>query len=492
MSIHFTVNANDSGTPFPHYWELCVGSCHATMGLRADWREQLKKAHDELGFQYVRFHGLLDYDMSVCVPKDLFGRDPGTRYSFYNVDQVFDFLLSIGMKPFVELGFMPDALASGSRTVFNYKANITPPKDYGAWADLVDTLTRHCVARYGIDEVRSWFFEVWNEPNLAFFWAGTQQEYFMLYESAARAIKAVDGELRVGGPATSMNDWIDDFVAFCRANAVPVDFVSTHNYPTDQRLWEKFVLNNEPLTLEAMFAVIQSKLTFDRRDIMTAFATRAKEEACGLPLYYTEWNARQGDGPADAAFIAKILADNQGLVEGYSFWTFSDLFEEGGQPSMPYHNGFGLMNIHGIPKPAYRLFEILHNMGTTRLPVKQTGEGNTELLAVRDGDGVSLLAYNFSLEGQPAQVEEITVHIADYTAGKAYEIKLDPDHCNPEQAWINMGKPEYPDTAELNALYKAAEVTRMPLQPREEDGASVVSFTIQPQSCVYIKLYLHW
>jgi xylan 1,4-beta-xylosidase len=171
MTISFFVDAKSAGKPFAHYWELCVGSCHAVMGLRSDWREQLEKAHRELGFEYVRFHGLLNDEMSVCT-KDA---DGSLRYSFFNIDSIFDFLLKIGMKPFIELGFMPEALASGTETCFHYKANVTPPADYDLWATMIKTLTRHFIERYGTAEVRSWFFEVWNEPNLKFFWAGSKE-----------------------------------------------------------------------------------------------------------------------------------------------------------------------------------------------------------------------------------------------------------------------------------------------------------------------------
>jgi xylan 1,4-beta-xylosidase len=199
--VKFFINSPNQVKVFPHYWEGCVGSCHAVMGLRADWREQLEKTHRELGFQYVRFHGLLDDAMSVCVQEsdDSVGsKESKLRYSFFNVDSIFDFLLSIGMKPFIELGFMPSAIASGTITCFHYKANITPPADYQQWEALIRTLTQHLVDRYGLKEVRSWFFEIWNEPNLQFFWAGSQEDYFKLYEHSARAIESVDTQLRVG------------------------------------------------------------------------------------------------------------------------------------------------------------------------------------------------------------------------------------------------------------------------------------------------------
>ena len=214
--------------PFPHFWESVVGSDHAPMALRADWQAQLLRCHGELGFRYVRFHGLLSDDMGtlICHKDELL-------YSFFNVDQVFDFLLGIGMKPFVELSFMPWTLASGGTTVFRYQGRVDPPKDYDAWAVLLRRLAKHWIDRYGAEEVRTWFFEVWNEPNLKAFWTGSQDDYFKLYRYSVEALKGVDPGLRVGGPATAKNAWIQEFVGFCDKSRLPLDFVSTHQYPTD-------------------------------------------------------------------------------------------------------------------------------------------------------------------------------------------------------------------------------------------------------------------
>ena len=170
--INFTIET-DKSSSFPHYWEECVGSCRAYTALREDYRKQLIKAHEELGFKYVRFHGLFNDDMSVCLEKPSY--DPAVPgeiiYNFVNIDNIFDFLLSIGMKPFVEIGFMPECLASGKETAFHYKGNITPPADYSKWNNLIRAFIEHLGERYGIEEIRSWFFEVWNEPNLSFFWS---------------------------------------------------------------------------------------------------------------------------------------------------------------------------------------------------------------------------------------------------------------------------------------------------------------------------------
>ncbi|MGH8527754.1 MAG: GH39 family glycosyl hydrolase, partial [Gammaproteobacteria bacterium] len=339
-----------------HCWEHSVGSCHAPTALRADWQQQLRRCHAELGFRYVRFHGLLSDDVGTLIT-----HNDELLYSFFNADQILDFLLSIGMRPFVELSFMPTALASGARTVFHYRGNVTPPKDYKQWSTLIHTLVRHWVDRYGIREVATWFFEVWNEPNLKAFWTRTQQDYFRLYRVAADAIKRVDPSLKVGGPATARDGWIEEFVAFCETGNVPVDFVTTHHYPTD-------ALGHEHDDTETQLANSQ-------RGVLREWAQDTRRRAGRLPVYYTEWNSSSNprdprhDEPYAAAFVAKTALEASDLVQGYSFWTFSDIFEENYFPSVPFHGGFGLLNLHGIAKPTYRAFQLLHELGTERLLV---------------------------------------------------------------------------------------------------------------------------
>src|ERR1700690_190644 len=228
MTATFAGDLSGPATPLPHFWEHTIGSGHATLALRADWQAQMRRAHDELGMKHVRFHGILCDDVGtlICQSDELL-------YSFFNADQIMDFLLSIGMKPFVELSFMPSTLSSGDQTVFHYRANVTPPRDLAQWSVLIRKLVSHWVDRYGLGEVRQWFFEVWNEPNLTAFGSAKQSDYFELYRYTVEAIKGVDKKLKVGGPATAANAWIDDFLSFCKANDLPTDFVSTHHYPTD-------------------------------------------------------------------------------------------------------------------------------------------------------------------------------------------------------------------------------------------------------------------
>jgi xylan 1,4-beta-xylosidase len=440
---HFRCRLSAPTVTLPHVWEHTVGSCHAPLALRADWQDHLRRCRRELGFERVRFHGLLCDDVGAHV------RHGGRLIdSFFNADRIIDFLLSIDVRPFVELSFMPAALASGSKTVFSYKANVTPPADPGAWTGLVRRLASHWVDRYGIDEVRRWYFEVWNEPNLDAFWAGTQEDYFVLYRATVLALKGVDPELRVGGPATAANAWLPDFLDFCEREKLPADFVSTHHYP------------NDPLWSEAQDT--EGELAGGRRDAMREWASEARRQARGKPLLYTEWNAssnprywRQDESYA-AAFAARTALQASEFVDCYAFWTFTDIFEENYFPSLPFHGGFGLLTLHGVPKPVYRAFELLHRLGEERLPVE--GRHDTvDAWAVRRGDSVTVLMTNHALPRQPIAAERVRVELADAPPPRLARLeRIDGNHANARAAWLAMGQPEYPDAARVVQLEEAS------------------------------------
>jgi xylan 1,4-beta-xylosidase len=457
MDNTFRCNLAGAATSLPHFWEHTVGSDHALMALRADWQQQLRRARDELGFRYVRFHGLFDDDVGTVVRNN-----DVLLYSFFNVDQIMDFLLSIGMKPFVELGFMPEALASGDKTVFHYRGNITPPTDYGAWATLVGKLVAHWVERYGLPEVRSWFFEVWNEPNLHFFWSGSQSDYFTLYRHSAQAIKAIDAGLRVGGPATAVNAWIPEFLEFCAQAAVPVDFISTHHYP------------NDAFGTEGQDTVTQ--LSKSPRSTLRDQSRIVRTQAGSLPVYYTEWcsssNPRDPlhDEPYAAAFVMKTILEANGLVQAYSYWTFSDIFEENYFPSVPFHGGFGLLNIHGIAKPTYRAFELLHQLGTETLQVEGS-HPTLDAWVVRRGTEAMIVVTNFALPRQPINTETVRVVLRhDAAPIKATLQRIDEHHANAKRLWLALGAPEYLDAEQIAQLQVASRMQRSAQEFRHVDG----------------------
>lgn len=461
--------------PLPHFWEHTVGSDHAPMGLRADWQQQLKRCHHELGFRYVRFHGLLSDNMGTVVRSK-----NSLLYSFFNIDQVFDFLLSIGMKPFVELSFMPSALASGNRTVFNYKANVTPPIDYKQWSALISRLVTHCVDRYGKENVREWFFEVWNEPNLKAFWTGTQRDYFKLYKHTAEAIKKVEASLPVGGPATAKSEWVEEFVDFCERNKVPADFITTHQYPTD-------ALGTGEQDTEV-------QLYKSQRGIMRQQAQDTRRRAGGRPVYYTEWNSSSNprdplhDEPYAAAFAVSTIMEARTLVEGYSFWTFSDIFEENYFPSIPFHGGFGLLNLHGIPKPTYRAFELLHQLGNRQWLVDGLHE-TVDCFVVGNGASLTVLLTNHTTPGHSIETEDIDLRLNNAPRPLSANIqRIDAEHANPKLIWEEMGQPEYLTRKEIDQLEEASQLVKEPQSFKYRDNAIFIKTKLPPHAVAAITI----
>jgi xylan 1,4-beta-xylosidase len=474
-SIDFFCNLAEPSTPLPHFWEHTVGSDHAPVALRADWQSQLERCHNELGFQYVRFHGLLSDDMGTLIREN-----NRLLYSFFNADKVFDFLLSIGMKPFVELSFMPTALASGKKTVFNYKANVTPPRDYKQWATLIQKFVSHWVERYGVAEVRNWFFEVWNEPNLKSFWTGTQSDYFKLYRYTAQAIKRVDASLRVGGPATAKSEWIEDFVHFCERNKVPADFISTHHYPTDA-----FGSPDDDT---------EDQLFRSQRGIMREVAQDTRRHARGRPVYYTEWNSSSNprdplhDESYAAAFVVSTIMEAKGLVEGYSFWTFSDIFEENYFPSVPFHGGFGLLNLHAIPKPTYRAFELLHDMGTEQFLVDGLHE-TVDCSVIRKDPTLTVLLTNHTTPGHSIETEHLEITLKNVPEPREVHIqRIDEGHANPKRLWEEMGEPDYLTEKEVDLLHEASRLVKGRQRFKYEDGTLSLKTDLPPHAVAAITI----
>jgi len=471
----FTCDYVQPSQPFPHFWEHTVGSGHAPLALRADWQAQILRCHNELGFQHVRFHGLLSDDVGTLVCEE---NEP--LYSFFNADRIMDFLLSIGMRPFVELSFMPESLSSGGTTVFHYQANVTPPKDYEKWATLIGKLIAHWVERYGIAEVREWFFEVWNEPNLKTFWTGSQEEYFRLYQYTVTAIKGLDRDLKVGGPATADNAWIPEFLAYCKKNALRVDFVSTHHYPTD-------AFGKPGADTEAQLQNMPSAM-------MKEQASKARREAGDLPLYYTEWNITSNprdpmhDGPFAAAFIIKIIMEARGLVQGYSFWTFSDIFEENYFPSVPFHGGFGLFNLYGIAKPAYRAFQLLHRTGIEILEVRGAN-ATVSAWVIRKSGSVTVMLTNVAMPRHPIQTELVSVCLSSApTPRTAWIERIDDDHANAKRLWQTMGEPEYLNPIQVEQL-RTASVLHQESHPWTYEAGNIrLAVGLPPQSVAAITI----
>ncbi len=323
QAVEIRIDASAPGTPFPHFWERMFGSGRAVLALRAAYRRDLSMVKRATGFDYVRMHGIFDRGVGLFH----IGADGKPVYNFSYVDQIYDGLLARGVKPFVELGFMPPALAANNKDIFSfwYHPNVSPPKSYALWDAMIEAFARHLIARYGIDEVSTWYFEVWNEPNLGF-WAGKprQSTYFELYDHTARALQSVSPRLRVGGPATAQAAWVSTFLQHAWKHHVPVDFVSTHVYGDD-------TAQN----------VLHEDVHIPRARMVCAAVDKVHREIAAspdphLPLIFSEYNASYMNLPnvTDSAYmgpwLAGTIAQCAGKVQMMSYWTFSDVFEEQG------------------------------------------------------------------------------------------------------------------------------------------------------------------
>ena len=364
----------------------CVGAGRANEGLRADWQEQLVYVKKECGFRYIRMHGLLTDDMGVYRED----REGNPRYNFMYVDALFDFLLSIDIKPFVELGFMPVDLASGKETIFWWRGNVTPPKDYNKWGDLIKNLVQHFTDRYGVEEVKTWYFEVWNEPNLSpGFWTGSQEEYFKLYEYSAKAVKSVNPEYRIGGPATAGAAWEPEMIEFCEKNKVPIDFISTHSYGVKQGFLDEWGNSGTVLAKEE-FAVSGDVLK-SRKEISNSVRP-------DLELHYTEWSASYTpsdpihDSYHEAAYVLQKLKQVGDAAQSMSYWVFTDIFEESSPRFEPFHGGFGMLNIQGINKSIFYAYQFLNRLGSTELE----NNDNMSWVCKNDNGDIQVLAYDFT------------------------------------------------------------------------------------------------
>ncbi|WP_205513613.1 GH39 family glycosyl hydrolase [Longitalea arenae] len=417
-----SIDYNRQKGPLNTMFKACVGAGRANEGLRADWQQQLAYVKKECGFRYIRMHGLLTDDMAVY-KEDKRGNP---EYNFMYIDALFDFLHSIGMKPFVELGFMPGALASGDQTIFWWRGNVTPPKDHEKWAGLVRTLTQHFTERYGADEVKTWYFEVWNEPNLSpGFWSGTQEDYFKLYKYTALAVKDVNREYRVGGPGTAGAAWEPELIAYCHKNNVPIDFISTHAYGVKQGYLDEFgnsgtVLDKNPMSVSA--DVLQS-----RKEI-------AASPLPQLELHYTEWSASYTpadpihDSYHEAAYVLQKLKQVGNAANSMSYWVFTDIFEEAGPRFTPFHGGFGMLTIQGINKPVFYAYQFLNRLGNIELLntdsaswVCKDASGNMQILAwdfTNTHPGDSVHNQDYYIRDLPAKTKgKLKVNIANLPAG---------------------------------------------------------------------------
>ncbi|WP_422770414.1 GH39 family glycosyl hydrolase [Plantactinospora sp. WMMC1484] len=440
--VRVAVEADGPTRPLHRPWRPMIGSEHLshllnteTTGGRpigAELAEALRIMSTELGVSSVRAHAILCDDLGVYrevdgVPVHDFGR----------VDEVYDRVLALGLRPVVELSFMPRDLASDpTKTVFAYGAIISPPRDWQRWADLIRALVTHLIDRYGRDEVRQWPFEVWNEANLEVFWSGTRAEFMRLYEVTVQAVRQVDPGLTVGGPASAAAGWVGELLEHVDVSGAPIDFVSTHTYGAP------------PL------------------DFRPVCARHGRPD---LGILWTEWGVTPthfnpvSDDVFAAAFLLRGMHSAANRVDALAYWVASDHFEELGRPSRLFHGGFGLLTVGNLRKPRFWALALADRLAEHELRQTLAGDGAESLVeawAARDDDGaVTVLVWNGTLDqskaggdhrlGRNVRVE------ARGLAADSYRVRhwrLDAEHSNIVRAWQELGGGDWPTEEQWEVL----------------------------------------
>jgi xylan 1,4-beta-xylosidase len=468
-SEHFTVDAKAATTPFPHFWEQTFGSGRAILSLRESYRDDLRAVKAATNFESVRFHGIFMDEVGLYDP-DRKVQNPGLAaqaandasvYNFSYIDQIYDGLLANHVRPYVEMSFMPRKLASdpNQTQAFFYQPVVSPPKDYADWDKMIKAFGAHLVARYGIEEVATWKFEVWNEPNLDF-WGGrpNQPTYWQLYDHTARALKAVSPRLQVGGPSTAQAAWVGQFLAHTKAENVPVDFVSTHVYAND----------TAPNVLHTEENVPRETMVY--RAVKMVHDQIAASAYPSIPLIFSEYNASYANEPnvTDSTFMGPWLANNirlcDGLTASMAYWSFSDVFEEQGVVRTPFYGGFGVIAADHIEKPVFNVFAALHKLGDKRIPI--TSKSALATLSANGSIALALWDYapptgegdKYTMPTGPAgPAKNFTVDFKGVSAGAQVEVlRVDDDHGNVLKAFDAMGRPPGDLTQDQVAKLRAA------------------------------------
>lgn len=524
--MEFYIRKDAPVIPHKKHWQFCVGSGHALLALRTDYTRQLKFIHDTLGIERVRFHGIFDDDMRTYTDLSMQMPLPGAQafeeYNFNACGVAYDNVLDAGMKPFVELSFMPKKLMTqddrpkaGS---FFYKPYVVPPDDHEAWKRYIQAFLRFLIHRYGLEEVRSWYFEVWNEPDLPrAFWNGSRDEYFRLYETTVRAIKEIDRQIPVGGPATSNSKWVRSFLDFCEENRIPVDFVSTHQYAGDplggvedqggpdsdaqsagdksgdmDRMKQHYLALGEALQsiedktfLNGFRAIMvdKSETTELPNDVFFKNSKIVRQQAGGLPVFYSEWNenaifsAYTNDTRKVAAYDVKTALDVSDHLDGSSIWCFSDIFEELHPFPQEFHGGFGILTQNGVPKPVYHALKMLHDAGDTRLDLGPDATlGEIGIAAFRNADELQVLLFRQKMKNLDLPGEQAVLRLAlDAAPAAVMARRIDEGHGNPLRVWEEMGSPASLNKREVDELIEKSKVVDEPWPFTYKEGVLTIT-----------------
>jgi xylan 1,4-beta-xylosidase len=483
--VTLAVDAATPGAAWNRFYERGVATDHANTILASAYgrniQAALKKGHDQAGFQYARFHGILNSDIGLVASVQ--GGSATTAgvltYNWTKFDQVYDAVVAAGMRAIVEISFMPPRLSSGTTMLHFYNnmpANTNPPASWPTWQALMGDIVRHLEGRYGADEIRNnWYFEVWNESS--WMYSLSTGGYPELYMNTVRGLLAADPLVRVGGPAESgpaSPGLISTLINFVRANSLKLDFISYHRYGNDAG---------------AQVSDANGMQAFHRQ-----LVTQLRTANFTGELINDEWGpswtigTAARDSESSASFVAKTIhligTDTTAPPPTmYAYWTISDLYEEVDTGvARAYREGNWGLLLKGDPnipesfdvaKPAFNAFRLLHRMGANQVPLTggTTANGVNGVATISaDRNTLQILVYNHATftggtaetpaDSTQSTLVSLTVSGIPFAPGalKVRHYLVDRTHSNSYTTWVGMQKPATPTQAQWIQLRDSAEI----------------------------------
>lgn len=456
------VDCAAAGKVLSHKWRTFIGVGRAKELLYAEVQDMLRQLQQDVGFRYLRFHGIFSDDMLVCRAS----KDGTLQFSFTLIDKVLDFILSIGLKPLIQFSFMPAAMAADSRkTIFSSPFTISPPRRMEDWNLLVGLFLTHVQSRYGLHEIRTWLYSVWNEPDTSIQMFGFEDtaQFYALYENTWQVVKNFDAQLTFGSPSLYPTtpheiDWMKQFLVFSRKKECMPQFMDIHYYSDD---FENLNQGSSSFTTPSVFSDDPNHFS----KYLTKMEALGKElDITHLPLYITEWNLTVShrnfinDTCFKAAYLAKNFLENYDRADAIGYWSLTDFMEEYQPSHQTFHGGLGLFTQNGIKKAHYHAMVLLRQLGDTLI---SSGDG---WFLTRRGDGsLAAILYNYR-HFDPLFLEEgfgltltsrdgvfphrdhleVTLTLTGLSGGihRVRETILNQESGSAYDRWVEMGTPD--------------------------------------------------
>lgn len=437
---------------FKHYWKKTMSFGKAFEGLRGDIQAQIKEIKEELNPEYVRFMGLFSDEMHIY-NEDAHGN---IYYNYSYIDKLLDFLISLNLKPYINIGFMPKKLAEKEQYVFASSINVSYPRDIKKWNDLVKNIINHFIEKYGEKEVFTWYFEIWNNPNLKnMYWYDSDEKFHLFFLETFNSIKSISPKLIVGGPSAVFNmnkEWIVKFLEFINSKNVKLDFLSFTGYH----------MNESP---DPFFELHESNKELDNISLIE-FSTEIKKRYMKkIELVISEWNLTTSsynlynDNCYKAVYIIDTLLKNINPVNQIIYWTSTENKVRGDI----LYGGLGLFTTNNLKKASYNAFLLLNKLGDTLI-----SKGDNYVITSK-GESMQVMLYNYANESSASTLtKEILMNINYFNQGKYRITKyyLNAQSGSIYEAWNEIGSPEK-ITEEVFELLKAKEKMDMKIETRE-------------------------